>query len=88
MLRAFSGKTMVPWLFTVISLSVILHLNSVAAENFTYDTEVFEDFEANLVACPSIIKVQWNEQLCREPHVIKYYNGTEVFYGGLFPGKL
>lgn len=78
---------MVPWLLTMISLLVIPQLNSVASENFTYDAEVLEDFEANLVACPRIIKVEWNEPLCREPHVIKNYNGTEVFYGGLFPGK-
>lgn len=74
------------WLVTVICLWAMLHLNLVSAENFT-DLEYYEDYEANFVKCPNVIKVDWNMLLSREPHVIKYSNGTEVSYDGLFPRK-
>ncbi|KAL9955906.1 hypothetical protein ACROYT_G037305 [Oculina patagonica] len=77
---------MVSWLVTVIHLWMILQLKSATAENFTDEAEILEeDYEANFVACPNVIKVEWNEPLCREPHVIKNSNGTEIFYDGLFP---
>ena len=78
---------MVPWLVRLLSLWMMLQLNSTAAENFTDEAEFLEDDESSLVACSSIIKVEWNEQLCREPHVIKYNNGSKTFYDGLFPRK-
>ena len=64
----------------------MLHLNLVSAENFT-DLEYYEDYEANFVKCPNVIKVDWNMLLSREPHVIKYSNGTEVSYDPPPPRK-
>lgn len=75
---------MVPWLVTVISLWVMLQSNLATAENFT-DLAYYEDYEANFVKCPNVIKVQWNQLLSREPHVIKYSTGTNISYDGLFP---
>lgn len=77
---------MVPWLVTVISLWVMLQSNLATAENFT-DLAYYEDYEANFVKCPNVIKVQWNQLLSREPHVIKYSSGTNISYDGLFPRK-
>ncbi|XP_020629566.1 uncharacterized protein LOC110066669 [Orbicella faveolata] len=75
---------MIHWLVTVISLWVMLQSNLVSAKNFT-DLAYYEDYEANFVKCPNVIKVEWNLLLSREPHVIKYSNGTEISYDGLFP---
>lgn len=81
------GKaTMIHWLVTVISLWVMLQPDLATAENFT-DLAYYEDYETNFVQCPNVIKVEWNVLLSREPHVIKYSNGTESFYDGLFPRK-
>jgi len=74
---------MIHWLVTVTS---VLQSNLVSAENFT-DLVYYEDYEANFVNCPNVIKVEWNMLLSREPHVIKHNNGTKLSYGGLFPGK-
>ena len=76
---------MVPWLVTVVYLWVLLQSNLATAENFT--DLAYEDYEANFVKCPKVIKVEWNELLSREPHVIKYGNGTKISYDGLFPRK-
>lgn len=77
---------MIHWLVTVISLWVMLQSDLATAENFT-DLAYYEDYESNFVQCPNVIKVEWNVLLSREPHVIKYSNGTESFYDGLFPRK-
>ena len=75
------------WLVTVkISLWAMLHLNLVSAENLT-DLAYYEDYKANFVKCPNVINVEWNMLLSREPHIIKYSNGTKVSYDGLFPRK-
>ena len=79
---------MVPWLVAVFSLWMLLQFNSAIAENFTDEEAPYEDYEDSLVACPNVIKVEWNELLSREPHVIKNSNGTENSYEGLFPRKL
>ena len=77
---------MIHWLDTVISLWVImLQSKLVTAENFTADLAYYEDYEANFVKCSNVIKVEWTMLLSREPHVIKYSNGTKVSYDGLFP---
>ena len=81
------GKaTMIHWLVTVISLWVMPQSDLATAENFT-DLAYYEDYESNFVQCPNVIKVEWNVLLSREPHVIKYSNGTKSFYDGLFPRK-
>ena len=78
---------MIHWLDTLISLWVIMLQSKLAlAENFT-DLAYYEDYEANFVRCPNVIKVEWNMLLSREPHVIKYSNGTKVSDDGLFPRK-
>ena len=80
---------MVAWLVAVFSLWMLLQFNSAIAENLTDEEAVHVDYEDSLVACPNVIKVEWNEPLCREPHVIKKNsNGTENIFEGLFPRKL
>ena len=77
---------MIHMLVTVTSLWVMFQPNLVSAENFI-DLAYYEDYEASFVNCPNVIRVEWNMLLSREPHVIKYSNGTKISYDGLFPGK-
>ena len=70
-------------------LLLIMQLNGSMADNLTAtDTENLPGECEGRVVCPAVIKVRWNEPLCREPHLIKHENGTKITYDGIFPRKL